>query len=80
MPFVELALLFSLSSIFMLGLTGWYNFRKLWLNLAPYVSIILAFWFYYLGDDGIEFEFIAVSLPAIALLHALMYYDERKKK
>ena len=57
MPFAELALLFSLLSIFMLGLSGWYNFRKLWLNLAPYVSIILAFWFYYLGDDGIEFEF-----------------------
>ena len=80
MPFAELALLFSLLSIFLLGLTAWYDFRKPSLNLAPYASIILAFGFYYLGDDGIEFAFIAVSLPAVALLHVLMYCDERKKK
>lgn len=79
MYFSETALFFSLLSILLLAFSSGFSFKNKLLNVAPYVSICVSFGLYCLSEIGLEFGYVAIMLPLIALLHGMLFLAARKK-
>lgn len=79
MHFSEIALLFSFLSTLLVAFISWFNFKNKLFSFAPYVSMCVSFGFYHLSENGLEFGYVAITLPLIAFIHVLPFLDERNK-
>jgi len=73
-----LALAFSILSFGLLFVSGWYEFRKKTLNIAPYLSILLASFFYGFADSTLDVSFLIVVWAGTGVIHLLLILNERK--